>query len=322
MALKSRRFAQKLILGEYREQYSLLHRYAQEILRSNPDNSIKFKLNNNVFERVYVCFSALKKGFLAGCRPFFGLDGCFLNGPFGGQFLVAVGRDGNNQMFPIAWACVEIEKTETWTWFLELLADELGTVDGHRYTIISKAGQDFLKRNYKKWVRAYFTSQSTCDVIDNNMNEVFNAYILSSRHKPIITMLEDIRESLMERLHKKRDYIGNKDITICPRIKTRLEKSKMDARGWSAFWDGHYCYGVREGATQTRYVVSLLDKTCSCNAWQLSGVPCHHAVAAVGHPEHYVSDWFNKDTYLKAYAFPLELLNGPQQWPESPYEPI
>ncbi|XP_056684368.1 uncharacterized protein [Spinacia oleracea] len=386
--------AQNVILGEYKEQYSLLHRYAQEILRSNPENTVKFKLDNNVFERIYICFAAIKKGFLAGCRAFFGIDGCFLKGPYGGQLLVAVGRDGNNQMFPIAWACVETESTETWSWFLQLLADDLDTTDGSGYTIMSDqqkgllkvvsdiwpradtrvcarhvycnfrqvygggllyrrgfwkiaksttendyktnmqlfssiseiAAEDLKKRNYKKWVRAYFTPQSQCDSIDNNMNEVFNAYILSSRHKPIITMLEDIKEGLMERLHKKRDFIAKKEILICPRIQQRLEKSKIDARGWSAFWDGHFSYGVREGATLVRYVVSLLERTCSCNAWQLSGVPCNHAIAAiwkaVEHPEHYVASCFAKDTYLKAYQYPLEPLNGPQQWPESPYAPI
>ncbi|KAL2930291.1 Tyrosine-protein kinase JAK1 [Bienertia sinuspersici] len=188
------------------------------------------------------------------------------------------------------------------------------------------AAKDLLNRNYKKWVRAYLTTTSCCDSIDNNMNEVFNAYILQSRHKPIITMLEDIREGLMERMHKKRDFIANKDISICPRIQAKLEKSKLDARGWSAFWDGHFCYGVREGATQVRYVVSLLERTCSCYAWQLSGVPCNHAVAAIWkaqeHPEHYVSNYFTKETYLKAYAFPLEPLNGPQEWPESSKTPI
>lgn len=100
----------------------------------------------------------------------------------------------------------------------------------------------------------------------------------------------------------------------------------MDARGWLAFWDGHFSYGVREGLTQNRYVVSLLAKTCSCNAWQLSGVPCNHAVAAIWKakelPEHYVSHYFSKDTYLKAYQFPLEPLNGPQEWPQSPYSPV
>lgn len=121
LALEARRQAQALILGEYKEQYEILHRYAQEMKKSNPRNTIKFKLNNGVFERLYVCFDALKRGFLVGCRPFFGIDGCFLKGPFGGQLLVAVGRDGNNQMFPIAWACVEVEDTESWACFCSCL---------------------------------------------------------------------------------------------------------------------------------------------------------------------------------------------------------
>lgn len=187
--------------------------------------------------------------------------------------------------------------------------------------ISNAAADDLLKRNYKKWCRAFYTSMSSCDSVDNNMSEVFNAYILKSRHKPIITMLEDMREGLMERLHKKRDEIGNKDLQLCPRIQAQVEKHKVFARGWNAFWDGGFCYGVREGATQTKYVVNLTEKTCSCNAWQISGIPCKHAVVAiwnkVDEPEQYVSDYFRSGTYMKAYQYLLEPLNGPQEWPQS-----
>ncbi|XP_048498190.1 uncharacterized protein LOC125496702 [Beta vulgaris subsp. vulgaris] len=154
LALKARRKAQALILGEYEEQYGLLHRYAQELLKSNRNNTIKFKLIHGVFERLYVCFDALKRGFIAGCRPFFGIDGCFLKGPFGGQLLVAVGRDGNNQMFPIAWACVEVESTDSWGWFLQLLADDLGTSDGHGYTIMSDQQKGLLNVVSQIWPKA------------------------------------------------------------------------------------------------------------------------------------------------------------------------
>lgn len=50
---------------------------------------------------------------------------------------MVVGRDGNNQMFPIAWAAVEVENTSSWGWFLMLLADDLGTSNGAGYTIMS-----------------------------------------------------------------------------------------------------------------------------------------------------------------------------------------
>lgn len=83
------------------------------------------------------------------------------------------------------------------------------------------AVDDLLTRNYQKWCRAFYTPMACCDSVDNNMSEVFNAYILKSRHKPIITMLEDIREGLMERLHKKRDEIGTKELELCPRIQKK-----------------------------------------------------------------------------------------------------
>ena len=40
--------------------------------------------------------------------------------------LTAIGRDANDQMLPIAWAMVEVENKDTWSWFLELLVDDLG----------------------------------------------------------------------------------------------------------------------------------------------------------------------------------------------------
>lgn len=76
---------------------------------------------------MYVCFDSIKKEFLASCRPFFGIDGCFLKRPFGGQLLEVVGRDGSNQNFPITWACVKVEDIESWSYFLQLLADDLET---------------------------------------------------------------------------------------------------------------------------------------------------------------------------------------------------
>ncbi|XP_078436391.1 uncharacterized protein LOC144707148 [Wolffia australiana] len=53
------------------------------------------------------------------------------------MLLSAVGRDGNNQMFPITWAVLEGENQASWTWFISLLMTNLGIVDGYGWTIIS-----------------------------------------------------------------------------------------------------------------------------------------------------------------------------------------
>ena len=65
------------------------------------------------FERLFISFDYLKKGFLGGCRKIIGLDGYFLKGTIKCEILVAVGRDGNNQMFPMAWSIVICENKVT-----------------------------------------------------------------------------------------------------------------------------------------------------------------------------------------------------------------
>ncbi|XP_020158364.1 uncharacterized protein [Aegilops tauschii subsp. strangulata] len=67
----------------------------------------------------------MKQGFKAGCRKVIGLDGCFFKGAVKGELLCAIGRDANNQMYPLAWAVVENETNITWKWFVGLLIKDL-----------------------------------------------------------------------------------------------------------------------------------------------------------------------------------------------------
>ena len=66
------------------------------------------------------------KGFFSGLRPIVGLDGCHLKTSMGGQLLCAVGHDGNENMFPLAIAIVDIEEKSSWKWFLQLLFEDFG----------------------------------------------------------------------------------------------------------------------------------------------------------------------------------------------------
>ncbi|KAL3513724.1 hypothetical protein ACH5RR_026441 [Cinchona calisaya] len=96
-------------------------------LQFNPGSTIKLMIDRSfenerwTFLRMYYNLQALKQEFLYGCRPIIGLYGCFLKSPFGEQLLLAMGKDGNDNMLPIALAVVEVEKFDTWEWFLELL---------------------------------------------------------------------------------------------------------------------------------------------------------------------------------------------------------
>jgi hypothetical protein len=68
-----------------------------------------------------------------------GLDGCFVKLCTGAQILAATGRDGNNNMYPIAFAVVPKEDKANWCWFLTQLKFALGGESGEygHYTIMS-----------------------------------------------------------------------------------------------------------------------------------------------------------------------------------------
>uniref|UniRef100_A0A803QN15 MULE transposase domain-containing protein n=1 Tax=Cannabis sativa TaxID=3483 RepID=A0A803QN15_CANSA len=79
---------------------------------------------------------ACKSGFKF-CMPIIRLDGCFLKEYCRGMLLVAIGIDGNNNMFPLAYAIVEKENTNSWTWFVQLLKEDLDVQDTRFFTFIS-----------------------------------------------------------------------------------------------------------------------------------------------------------------------------------------
>ena len=65
------------------------------------------------FGSFYMCLEGPKFAFKKACRPLIGVDGCHLKSKFGGQLLIVVGRDPNDQYMPISFVVVETETKET-----------------------------------------------------------------------------------------------------------------------------------------------------------------------------------------------------------------
>ncbi|PWA73284.1 hypothetical protein CTI12_AA262530 [Artemisia annua] len=128
---------------------------------------------------------------------------------------------------------------------------------------------------------------------------VHNGYqlwdILVQRTKPIITMLEDIRLYVMQGLVAMNRTARLCKDSITPSIRKRLDKMiQFQLRYWHVVPSGFQELEVRSGSQA--YGVNLTRKKCMCGMWELSRIPCIHAVAAYEH--------MNRDT-----------VQGVQDWP-------
>ena len=56
---------------------------------------------------------------------------------FGGQILSATTKDANDNIFPVAMAVVEQETMESWIWFLEIFAEDIGRPEELKLVFIS-----------------------------------------------------------------------------------------------------------------------------------------------------------------------------------------
>ncbi|XP_021776378.1 uncharacterized protein LOC110740206 [Chenopodium quinoa] len=384
--------AHKKLHGSMREHYGKVGRYLEALKRSSPNTQLDLVtyMDKNkppqIFQRLYVCFEGLQKGWMEACKRIICVDACFLKTFIGGKLMSAVGRDGNDQMYPIAWAVVEGENYTSWEWFLNNLSKSLQLGDGSGTVIVSDehqaiprgvsvtlpqaehrhcarhifsnwhknfrgdemklmfwscaksyseadyrdalnklettnaaAAAGFKSYNPNVFCRAFLKTDVKADAITSNMAETFNGYIINARAKHLIYMLEDIRAALMRRLVIKRQEMEKWKSVLCPRIQKKLESEKEEAANCEVIPSSQSVFQVSH--ILDTMSVDLEKRTCTCRKWDMCGIPCCHAVAAIffchKKAEDYVDECYKKEMYLKAYGNSIPPIEGERHWPQS-----
>ncbi|GJX12766.1 mutator type transposase, partial [Tanacetum coccineum] len=130
------------------------------------------------------------------------------------------------------------------------------------------------------WARSHFSARPHCDVLLNNMCEVLNRQLLDGWDKPIITCLEFIREYLMKRIVIVQQVISNSTGPLTPKATKIFEFIKKQAAQYIISWNGGILYQAT-GQYGDQCVLNVEERSCSCRKWDLTGMPCKHAVAAI-----------------------------------------
>ncbi|XP_075111481.1 uncharacterized protein LOC142181825 [Nicotiana tabacum] len=151
------------------------------------------------------------------------------------------------------------------------------------------------------------------------MCETFNSWILASRHKSIISMLEDIRHRVIRRNVDMIKFAETWITDISPMARVILEENKEFSRKCKVLWFGTDGFEVDE--YEYRYIVNLRRRTCTCRSWQLRGIPCAYAICAIYHQEkesyNYMDHWYRKEIFLKAYQYFLEPIPNMKMLPDT-----
>ncbi|KAF7147202.1 hypothetical protein RHSIM_Rhsim03G0174600 [Rhododendron simsii] len=279
---RARQMALELIQGSAEEQFQQLWGYVEEVRSSNPGTTIKMKVKLNTGSGNFAKFKR------------------HLYNNFKLEFKGLALKD-------ILWKAA---RASTVPQFNNAM-DEMHQMD--------KMAYDWLcKRPPINWSRSHFSTYTKCDILLNNLCESFNSSILLARDKPIISMLEAIRVILMETVVKKRDAMKRCKWPVCPKIFKIVEKLKTNSEGWIPRWQGSDQFEVY-GPNNMQYKVHLTNKTCGCRKWDISGIPCIHAIAALSFLNvdifDYVHECYKVDTYLRTYNNLINPINGRDLWP-------
>ncbi|XP_028184833.1 uncharacterized protein LOC114371665 [Glycine soja] len=111
---------------------------------------------------------------------------------------------------------------------------------------------------------------------------------------------------------------------LCPVQYKRLEKEFHFANQWTPIWCGDNM-GLRYEVHMwgNKVEVNLAEWTCTCGVWQLTGMPCRHAIATITHkggkPEDMCHEWLSIEAYNKTYQHFIEPVQGPQYWAQTQY---
>ncbi|GJW38904.1 RNA-directed DNA polymerase, eukaryota, reverse transcriptase zinc-binding domain protein [Tanacetum coccineum] len=299
--LKNPKISYRQMVADVREKF-LINDYRDEILSTNPGLTVQLDVDimddgKTLFKRMYICFKAIKEGWRS-CRRVIGLDGYFLKSTCRGELLTAMGRDSNNQMYPMAWAVVSIENSENWLWFLSNLGSDfklgmgaylLILSDGHKglIEVVKELLPDAEHRLCARHIYANFKKKWNGLHYKSLFWESYHSAIGFARTKPIIAMLEEIRVYLMQRIVAMNQKAVNLNGIMCPAIRKELEKLKKNTKGtgWLFLVDNNYL-----------------------------SIPCIHAMAAYcmlnQDPGKGVSSWYNKQMWVDVYSHFIKPVGG------------
>ncbi|CAN6981486.1 unnamed protein product [Brassica oleracea var. botrytis] len=167
------------------------------------------------------------------------------------------------------------------------------------------------------WATAYFEGQRFGH-LTANIVESLNSWIAEASGLPIIQMMECIRRQLMTWFNERRETSMQWTSILVPSAERRVAEALELARTYQVLRANEAKFEVisHEGNN----IVDIRNRCCLCRGWQLYGLPCAHAVAALlscrQNVHRFTESCFTVATYRKTYSQTIHPIPDKSLWRE------
>lgn len=152
------------------------------------------------------------------------------------------------------------------------------------------------------WANAFFLG-ARYNHLTSNFGELFYSWASDAHELPITQMVDAIRGKIMDVIYTRRAESNQWLTRLTPSMGEQLGKESVKVGSLQLLISTGNSFEVRGDTTE---VVDLDNCACSCKGWQLTGLPCCHAIAIMGcldrDPYDYCARYFTTENYRLTYS--------------------
>uniref|UniRef100_A0A1D1Y5G7 Protein FAR1-RELATED SEQUENCE 11 n=1 Tax=Anthurium amnicola TaxID=1678845 RepID=A0A1D1Y5G7_9ARAE len=165
-----------------------------------------------------------------------------------------------------------------------------------------------------RWAVPYFDGPRYGHLSSNV--EEFNRWILEARELPIIQVVDHIHGKLMMQFIECSDKAMAWTSVLAPSAEKRITEAIEFAKNYQVLRSDEVEFEVLSADRSD--IVNIGTRCCSCRNWQLYGIPCFHAVAALlscrKDVYEYTVECFTVAKYRETYSQPMHPIPDKTEW--------
>ncbi|WOL00066.1 hypothetical protein Cni_G08779 [Canna indica] len=142
--------------------------------------------------------------------------------------------------------------------------------------------------------------------LSSNIEE-FNRWILEACELPIIQVIESIHGKLMMEFNERHEKGFRWTSRLVPSAEKRISEAIDLAVGYQVLRSDEVEFEVLSADSSS--IVNIGTRCCSCREWQLHGIPCSHAIAALLSCKkdiyEYTERYFTVARFRETYSLPV-----------------